>query len=116
MFQPFLFTKTVSHALRGAQPLSHALFGVKILFGTLFGIRYLLGFNEPDLASQGNLTVDEVLDLWPQLEAIGVPPTSASHCEEGDGRHERECERQHLGIAIAECWHWDCGRCEQQSR
>ena len=36
MFQPFLLTKTVSHALRGAQPLFHTFFGVEILSGTLF--------------------------------------------------------------------------------
>ena len=36
VFQPFLWTKTVFHALRGAQPLFHALFGVKTLSGALF--------------------------------------------------------------------------------
>jgi hypothetical protein len=29
----------------------------------------LLGFNEPDLGAQSNLTVDQALDLWPKLEA-----------------------------------------------
>ena len=33
--QPLLWTKTVFHALRGAQPLFHAIFGVKTLSGTL---------------------------------------------------------------------------------
>ena len=32
----------------------------------------LLGFNEPDLASQANMTVNEALNLWPQLEATGL--------------------------------------------
>ena len=31
----------------------------------------LLGFNEPDLAGQSNMTVDAALDLWPQLQATG---------------------------------------------
>jgi hypothetical protein len=31
----------------------------------------LLGFNEPDLASQSNLSVGAALDLWPQLQANG---------------------------------------------
>ena len=31
----------------------------------------LLGFNEPDLAGQANLTVAAALDLWPQLQATG---------------------------------------------
>jgi hypothetical protein len=34
--------------------------------------RVLLGFNEPDLAEQSNLSVERALDLWPQLEATGL--------------------------------------------
>jgi hypothetical protein len=36
------------------------------------GGRALLGFNEPDFASQSNLTVAQALDLWPQLMATGM--------------------------------------------
>jgi len=32
---------------------------------------YLLGFNEPDLAGQANMSVDQALQLWPQLMATG---------------------------------------------
>jgi len=32
----------------------------------------LLGFNEPDLGSQANMSVTQALDLWPQLEATGM--------------------------------------------
>ena len=32
----------------------------------------LLGFNEPDFASQSNLSVDRALDLWPKLQATGM--------------------------------------------
>jgi hypothetical protein len=32
----------------------------------------LLGFNEPDFASQSNMSVEQALDLWPQLEATGL--------------------------------------------
>jgi len=32
----------------------------------------LLGFNEPDLAAQANMTVDQALDLWPKLQATGL--------------------------------------------
>jgi hypothetical protein len=32
----------------------------------------LLGFNEPDLDGQANMTVEEALALWPQLEALGM--------------------------------------------
>jgi hypothetical protein len=32
----------------------------------------LLGFNEPDFASQSNMSVTQALDLWPQLQATGL--------------------------------------------
>jgi RNA polymerase sigma factor (sigma-70 family) len=34
--------------------------------------RILLGFNEPDLASQSNMTVSQALALWPRLMATGM--------------------------------------------
>ena len=33
---------------------------------------HLLGFNEPDLPEQADLTVEEALDLWPRLESTGL--------------------------------------------
>jgi RNA polymerase sigma factor (sigma-70 family) len=36
------------------------------------GSRYLLGFNEPDMAGQANMSVDAALQLWPQLVATGL--------------------------------------------
>ncbi|WP_245966339.1 glycosyl hydrolase [Sphaerisporangium album] len=32
---------------------------------------YLLGFNEPDMAEQSNMSVDKALSLWPKLMAAG---------------------------------------------
>ncbi|MFE0464098.1 sigma-70 family RNA polymerase sigma factor [Kitasatospora sp. NPDC058965] len=32
---------------------------------------YLLGFNEPDMAGQSDMTVDQALALWPQLQQAG---------------------------------------------
>lgn len=32
----------------------------------------LLGFNEPDFASQSNMTVEQALELWPRLQATGL--------------------------------------------
>jgi RNA polymerase sigma factor (sigma-70 family) len=32
----------------------------------------LLGFNEPDLAEQANMTVDQALAAWPRLQATGM--------------------------------------------
>lgn len=39
-------------------------------------IKYILGFNEPDLREEANMTVEQALDLWPQLESIGLPLVS----------------------------------------
>ncbi len=39
-------------------------------------IKFVLGFNEPDGANQANMSVDEAIELWPQLEQIGVPLVS----------------------------------------
>ena len=45
----------------------------------------LLGFNEPDLATQSNMTVDEAIDLWPLLEStdlrLGSPATASVNSE-----------------------------------
>jgi RNA polymerase sigma factor (sigma-70 family) len=44
--------------------------------GTLSQVRgegpYLLGFNEPDLAAQSNMSPGQALSLWPQLMATGM--------------------------------------------
>jgi hypothetical protein len=32
----------------------------------------LLGFNEPDMGAQSNMTVQQALDLWPKLQATGL--------------------------------------------
>ena len=38
----------------------------------------LLGFNEPDMSSQSNMTVPQALSLWPQLMATGMSLGSPS--------------------------------------
>jgi len=47
----------------------------------------LLGFNEPDLGSQSNMSVQQALSLWPQLEATGMtlgsPAVSANAATPG---------------------------------
>lgn len=35
--------------------------------------KYVLGFNEPDLADQANMTVSQALSYWPKLESLGLP-------------------------------------------
>jgi hypothetical protein len=47
----------------------------------------LLGFNEPDVTEQANLSADQALDLWPQLTAtgrrLGSPAVSAGAATPG---------------------------------
>ncbi|WBQ06408.1 glycoside hydrolase family protein [Kribbella sp. CA-293567] len=44
----------------------------------------LLGFNEPDLAGQSNMTVDQALNLWPRLQATGMRLGSPAVAYGGD--------------------------------
>ncbi|QQQ74962.1 sigma-70 family RNA polymerase sigma factor [Saccharothrix sp. 6-C] len=44
----------------------------------------LLGFNEPDLGEQSNMTVEQALDLWPQLQATGMRLGSPAVAHSGD--------------------------------
>jgi hypothetical protein len=52
------------------------------------GATELLGFNEPDFASQSNMTVEQALDLWPQLQATGLrlgsPAVAVNAAKAGD--------------------------------
>ncbi len=48
------------------------------------GSRYLLGFNEPDMSGQANMSVDSALALWPQLQATGLTLGSPSVAYGGD--------------------------------
>jgi hypothetical protein len=48
----------------------------------------LLGFNEPDLSSQADMTVSQALDLWPRLEATGMrlgSPAVATGADQAGG-------------------------------
>ena len=40
---------------------------------------HLLTFNEPDLADQANMPLDEVLSLWSALEETGIPLSSPAY-------------------------------------
>ncbi|MFT7838165.1 sigma-70 family RNA polymerase sigma factor [Saccharothrix sp. BKS2] len=44
----------------------------------------LLGFNEPDLAEQANMSVEQALDLWPRLQATGMRLGSPAVAYGGD--------------------------------
>jgi Glycosyl hydrolase catalytic core len=44
---------------------------------------YLLGFNEPDMSGQSNMTVGQALGLWPQLMATGLTLGSPAVADDG---------------------------------
>ena len=44
----------------------------------------LLGFNEPDLAEQSNMTVEAALEAWPRLQATGMKLVSPAVAFGGD--------------------------------
>ncbi|MFI7606510.1 glycosyl hydrolase [Micromonospora sp. NPDC049366] len=46
--------------------------------------RYLLGFNEPDMGGQADMSVERALELWPQLEATGLTLGSPAVAWGGD--------------------------------
>ena len=48
------------------------------------GAKDLLGFNEPDMGGQANMTPAQTLDLWPQLQATGDRLGSPSVAYGGD--------------------------------
>jgi RNA polymerase sigma factor (sigma-70 family) len=43
----------------------------------------LLGFNEPDLGSQSNMSVTQALDLWPKLQSTGLMLGSPAVASDG---------------------------------
>lgn len=52
----------------------------------------LLGFNEPDLPGQANMTPEQALDLWPQLQKTGLnlgAPAVASDADKPGGWLDR---------------------------
>ena len=49
------------------------------------GAKELLCFNEPERAEQGNVTVEEALELWPKLMATGLRLGSPAPSSDGKG-------------------------------
>jgi len=46
---------------------------------------HLLTFNEPDNNSQSNMTVSKAIEIWPQLEALGIPLSSPCPADYSSG-------------------------------
>lgn len=49
------------------------------------GVKHLLGFNEPERADQGNLTVEEAVEAWPKLAQLGFRLGSPAPSSDGKG-------------------------------
>jgi Ca2+-binding RTX toxin-like protein len=69
------------------------------------GAATLLGFNEPDDLRQANMTVEQAISLWPQLQATGLRLGSPATTKNGTlgtdswlGRFMAEADRQGLQV------------------
>ena len=67
------------------------------------GAKTILCLNEPERADQGNTTVEEALDLWPQLMATGLRLSSPAPSSDGKGmawlaRFMEQAEKRKLRI------------------
>ena len=70
----------------------------------------LLGFNEPERASQGNLTVERAIELWPKLMETGARLGSPATSSDGAGmawleRFMAEVEKRKLRVDFIAV-HW----------
>jgi hypothetical protein len=71
----------------------------------------LLGFNEPDMASQSNMTVQQALSLWPRLMATGMRLGSPAVAFDGNtpggwlDRFMRGAARRHYRVNFI-ALHW----------
>jgi Glycosyl hydrolase catalytic core len=70
----------------------------------------LLGFNEPERSEQSNLTVEEALALWPQLEATKMRLGSPAPAHGPKGMRWLEqfmagCAEKKLRVDFI-CLHW----------
>jgi len=70
------------------------------------GYGALLGFNEPDLDGQANMTVDEAAEYWPRLEATGLRLGSPAPAE-SPWLHEFMAKAGTRGLRVDFlCLHW----------
>lgn len=71
----------------------------------------LLGFNEPDLASQANMSVDEAINLWPKLQATGLrlgsPATIKPNAKWMDEfMTKAQLKRLRIDFVTMHCYQW----------
>jgi hypothetical protein len=59
-------------------------------------VKRILGFNEPDRSEQANMTVEQVLAIWPILESLRIPLCSPS-CANTEGTDATDAANQGTG-------------------
>jgi hypothetical protein len=80
------------------------------------GYKVVLGFNEPDMAGQANMTVADVLKLWPAFNIPGMRVGSPATASNGQAYFEQfmaGVQQQGLKVDfIALHWYgWTAGSC-----
>jgi len=73
----------------------------------LSGAKELLAFNEPDSSTEGNVTVDQAIAVWPELEATGLrlgSPATTTGSPWLD-RFMEQAKARHLRVDFL-CLHW----------
>jgi len=82
--------------------------------GELPGLKHLLGFNEPERQDQGNVSIDQALQLWPKLAEFAakknIPLGSPAPSSDGGGmawltEFMRQAKRQKLRVDFIAI-HW----------
>ena len=72
------FVPMIYNARKGKEALGKVLEDEVIPHIKTGRVKRILGFNEPCREKQGNMSVEESLKAWPQLEALGIPLCSPS--------------------------------------
>lgn len=75
---PFIGPKQTFHPMQWSGNMNHGLSVSPIEYlrrelNSSPKPAHVMGFNEPEHATQGNVTVDDAIALWPRLEALGLP-------------------------------------------
>lgn len=76
-------------------------------------VRLLLGYNEPHLDSQADMTVEHAASLWPGLETAGIPLASPSGNTDWLTPFFDEVDEQNLRVDYVNL-HW-YGQCRAQN-
>jgi hypothetical protein len=98
---------------KSAEAVATALKAVKAA-----GYRSVLGFNEPNKMDQSNLSVAEVVKLWPSLTAdpemrIGSPATSAdAKAWFEDFMAQVEAQSLRVDFVAVHWYGWNAGSCD----